>query len=123
MVILTTMGNAMHQEALQQQLPHWVHLSGTLSICLAGLITISWKSSSLCQPLPLCLCNTVCLHALLKRTLCWVQLEAAVACLADAEVPMKRLLLLVDLARQGITDGQYIPVQRWSQVLTDLSLS
>jgi vesicle-fusing ATPase len=54
---------------------------------------------------------------------CWVQLEAAVACLAEAEVPMKRLLLLVDLARQGVPEGQYIPVHRWSQVLTDLSLS
>lgn len=55
--------------------------------------------------------------------LCCVQLQAAVASLAEAEVPMKRLLLLVDLARQGVADGQYIPLDRWTQVLTDLSLS
>ncbi|CAL8461921.1 g1452 [Coccomyxa elongata] len=50
-------------------------------------------------------------------------LDAAVASLAEQEVPMKRLLLLVDLARQGVPDGQHISLQRWIQVLTDLSLS
>ncbi len=54
---------------------------------------------------------------------CDMQLDAAVASLAEQEVPMKRLLLLVDLARQGVPDGQHIPLQRWIQVLTDLSLS
>lgn len=44
-------------------------------------------------------------------------------CLVEAEVPIKRLLLTVDLARQGVAEGQFIPLQRWTQVLADLSLS
>ena len=51
------------------------------------------------------------------------QLEAAVACLVEAEVPIKRLLLTVDLARQGLDEGAAIPLQRWTQTLADLSLS
>ena len=51
------------------------------------------------------------------------QLEAAVACLVEAEVPIKRLLLTVDLARQGLQEGQHIPLARWTQTLADLSLS
>lgn len=52
-----------------------------------------------------------------------LQLEAAVACLVEAEVPIKRLLLTVDLARQGLAEGAAIPLQRWTQTLADLSLS
>ncbi len=52
-----------------------------------------------------------------------VQVEAAVAGLAEAEVPIKRLLLLVDLARQGVPAGAPIPLERWHQVLRDLSLN
>ena len=52
-----------------------------------------------------------------------MQLDAAVGCLVEAEVPIKRLLLTVDLARQGVEEGQFIPLQRWTQVLADLSLS
>lgn len=54
---------------------------------------------------------------------CDVQLDAAVGCLVEAEVPIKRLLLTVDLARQGVAEGGFIPLQRWAQVLADLSLS
>jgi vesicle-fusing ATPase len=57
------------------------------------------------------------------EVVCVLQLDAAVACLLDPKVPIKRLLLLVELARQGIPEGQHIPLQRWTQVLSDLSLS
>ena len=52
-----------------------------------------------------------------------VQVSAAVAVLAEAEVPIKRLLLLVDLARQGVPAGTPIPLQRWHEVLRDLALN
>ncbi|KAK9840836.1 hypothetical protein WJX81_007964 [Elliptochloris bilobata] len=51
------------------------------------------------------------------------QVGAAVAGLAEAEVPIKRLLLLVDLARQGVPAGAPIPLERWHQVLRDLALN
>ena len=51
-----------------------------------------------------------------------LQLEAAASCLTEAEVPIKRLLLLLDLARQGVPEGSHIPLERWMQVLHDLSL-
>jgi len=51
------------------------------------------------------------------------QAGAAVAGLADAQVPIKRLLLLLDLARQGVPAGAHIPLARWHQVLADLSLN
>lgn len=51
-----------------------------------------------------------------------VQLEAAASCLTESEVPIKRLLLLVELARQGVPEGSPIPLERWMQVLQDLSL-
>ena len=51
-----------------------------------------------------------------------LQLEAAASCLTEAEVPIKRLLLLLDLARQGVPEGSHIPLDRWMQVLQDLSL-
>ncbi len=50
------------------------------------------------------------------------QVEAAAAYLAEPETPIKRLLLLLDLARQGVPEGSHIPLERWSQVLRDLSL-
>ena len=49
-------------------------------------------------------------------------MEAAAAYLAEPETPIKRLLLLLDLARQGVPEGSHIPLERWSQVLRDLSL-
>ena len=52
----------------------------------------------------------------------FLQLEAAASCLVEAEVPIKRLLLLLDLARQGVPEGSHIPLDRWMQVLQDLSL-
>ena len=38
-------------------------------------------------------------------------------------VPIKRLLLLVELARQGVPEDQHIPLQHWTQALKGLSLS
>lgn len=52
-----------------------------------------------------------------------MQVGAAVAGLVEAEVPIKRLLLLLDLARQGVPAGAPIPLARWNQVLRDLSLN
>ena len=49
-----------------------------------------------------------------------VQVDAAVAHLADSAVPIKRLLLLLEMARQGLPQGHPIPLPRWAQVLADL---
>lgn len=52
------------------------------------------------------------------------QLDAAVAELPDADVPIKRLLLLLDLARQGQPAEQpQTSLTRWAQVLRDLAVS
>ena len=53
-----------------------------------------------------------------------LQLDAAVAELLDPEVPLKRLLLLLDLARQGQAEEERAAsLTRWSQVLRDLANS
>jgi vesicle-fusing ATPase len=53
-----------------------------------------------------------------------LQLDAAVAELLDPEVPLKRLLLLLDLARQGQAEEERtVSLTRWSQVLRDLANS
>jgi hypothetical protein len=53
-----------------------------------------------------------------------VQLEEAVGTLLDVDMPMKRLLLLFDLARQGLPEGQLaVPVGRWAKVIQDLAIS
>lgn len=36
-------------------------------------------------------------------------------------VPMKKLLLWVEMARQDVPEGQKVPLARWEQVLRDLS--
>jgi hypothetical protein len=47
-----------------------------------------------------------------------------VAELLDPEVPLKRLLLLLDLARQGQAEEERAAsLTRWSQVLRDLANS
>ena len=52
------------------------------------------------------------------------QLGAAVAELVDPEVPIKRLLLLLDLARQGQPEEERAAsLTRWAQVLRDLAVS
>lgn len=44
--------------------------------------------------------------------------------LPDADVPIKRLLLLLDLARQGQPAEQpQASLTRWAQVLRDLAVS
>ncbi|KAL4857940.1 Vesicle-fusing ATPase [Chlorella vulgaris] len=51
-------------------------------------------------------------------------LDIAVAELPDLEVPIKRLLLLLDLARQGqAEDERATSLARWSQVLRDLAVT
>lgn len=49
------------------------------------------------------------------------EVDMAVASLVDAQVPIKRLLTLVDLAMQSVPKGsKHIPGQVWAQVLQDL---
>ena len=50
-----------------------------------------------------------------------LQLDAAVAELPDPRVPFKRLLLLLDLARQGQAEEMAASLARWAQVLRDLA--
>ena len=48
-------------------------------------------------------------------------MDMAVASLIDASMSMKRLLLLIDMARQGLPEGAPIPIAKWSQVVRDVS--
>ncbi len=50
-------------------------------------------------------------------------MEMAVASLLDSEVPIKRILLLVDMARQSVPEGYAIPIARWTQVIRDIDSS
>ena len=55
--------------------------------------------------------------------MCGLQLDMAAASLLESEVPMKRLLLLVDMARQTVPEGYAIPIARWTQVIRDIEAS
>ena len=50
-----------------------------------------------------------------------LQMDMAVASLIDTSMSMKRLLLLIDMARQGLPEGTPIPIAKWSQVIRDVS--
>ena len=51
------------------------------------------------------------------------QLDVATTELLEPEVPVKRLLLLVELARQGLEAGQRaVPLARWTQIIQDLAM-
>ena len=50
-----------------------------------------------------------------------MQVDMAMANILEAEVPVKRLLMLLEMARQGIPDNSTIPIPHWSQVLRDLA--
>lgn len=45
----------------------------------------------------------------------------AVASLIESEMPIKRLLLLLDMARQDVAAGAPIPLQKWNQTIRDIS--
>eukprot|EP00891_Asterochloris_glomerata_P007298 jgi/Astpho2/7298/fgenesh1_pm.00113_%23_29_t len=49
------------------------------------------------------------------------EMDMAVASLTDTSMSMKRLLLLIDMARQGLPEGTPIPIAKWSQVIRDVS--
>jgi vesicle-fusing ATPase len=52
-----------------------------------------------------------------------MQLDVAVQELGDVRMPVKKLLLLVDLARQGLQPGQEdVSLQRWTAVVQDLGI-
>ena len=81
---------------------------------------------------PFCCCAVTCpqqangAHFVLRPSTPFLsrQLDAAVAELPDADVPIKRLLLLLDLARQGQPAEQpQTSLTRWAQVLRDLAVS
>lgn len=38
-----------------------------------------------------------------------------------AQVPIKKLLLWLEMAKQDVAEGQKVPISRWAQVLRDLS--
>jgi hypothetical protein len=51
-----------------------------------------------------------------------VQLDIAAQEVAGDALPIKRLLLLVDLAKQGLGEEEaHVPLVRWTQVLRDMS--
>ena len=51
-----------------------------------------------------------------------MQVDMAVASIIEPEVPIKRLLMLLEMARQGaLSDTATIPITHWSQVLRDLA--
>jgi vesicle-fusing ATPase len=49
------------------------------------------------------------------------EIDAAVESLLGQQMPIKRLLLLLEMARQGVPDGASIPLQRWNQVIQDIA--
>lgn len=49
------------------------------------------------------------------------EVDMAVANILEAELPIKRLLMLLEMARQGVLDTDTIPITHWSQVLRDLA--
>ena len=52
----------------------------------------------------------------------FVQVDMAVASLLEPEMSVKRLLLLLELAREGLQDGQPIPMKQWQQILRDFAM-
>ena len=49
-----------------------------------------------------------------------LQVDMAVASLLDPEMPIKRLLLLLDMARQDMKGQEHIPIAHWSQVVREI---
>ncbi len=50
-----------------------------------------------------------------------LQVNMAVASLIESEMPVKRLLLLLDMARQDVAAGAPIPLAKWNQTIRDIS--
>ncbi|KAK9813277.1 hypothetical protein WJX72_011798 [[Myrmecia] bisecta] len=49
------------------------------------------------------------------------EVDLAVASLLEKEIPIKRLLLLVEMARQDVPEGQRIPLPAWSKLIGDMA--
>lgn len=45
----------------------------------------------------------------------------AVASLIETQMPIKRLLLLLDMARQDVLEGAPTPLMKWNQTIRDVS--
>lgn len=90
-----------------------LHCIGSVLICLLKLAPPAL--------LPFCT-SSLQLATTLPLPSLPLQLDIAVAELPDLEVPLKRLLLLLDLARQGQPEEErVVSLTRWSQVLRDLN--
>ena len=51
-----------------------------------------------------------------------LQVDMAIASLLEPEMAIKRLLLLLELAREGLQDGQAVPMGQWQQVLREFAM-
>jgi len=50
-----------------------------------------------------------------------VQVNMAVASLIESQMPIKRLLLLLDIARQDVPAGSPAPLMKWNQTIRDVA--
>ncbi len=50
-----------------------------------------------------------------------VQVNMAVASLIESQMPIKRLLLLLDIARQDVPAGIPTPLMKWNQTIRDVA--
>lgn len=57
-----------------------------------------------------------------SKSVLQMQVDMAVASLLEPEMSVKRLLLLLELAREGLQDGQAIPMPQWQQILRDFAM-
>ena len=52
--------------------------------------------------------------------ICSLQVDMAVASLLESEISIRRLLKLLDLARDSSDENNLVNIQRWQQVLRQL---
>ena len=50
-----------------------------------------------------------------------LQVNMAVASLIESQMPIKRLLLLLDIARQDVPAGSPTPLMNWNQTIRDVA--
>ena len=102
----------------------WVHFD--LKLTLNESVPLSFT-----DPAPhRCFAFSCCVHfreQMLGRSrmhtevVCCTQVNMAVASLIDSQMPIKRLLLLLDMARQDVPAGAPIPLSKWNQTIRDVA--